>query len=46
MMKGNIALYAYGNGCFAFLFGFKEYIHIICRNGLYFCGAIGMYLNS
>lgn len=44
--KGDINLYARGNKLFAFLFELKEDRDAIFRDGPYFFGSRGMYLNK
>lgn len=44
-MKGNLAIFAVGNGFFSFLFKYKEDKEVIFRNGSYFFGSRGIYLN-
>jgi len=46
MMKGNIKLYACGNGFLNFLFEIKEDKDVILKNKPYFFGSSGMYLNK
>lgn len=44
--EGEIALSAVDNGFFIFLFEIKEDRDVVFRNGPYFFGSRGMYLNK
>ena len=45
-MKGNIAIFAIGNGIFTFLLELRQVKDAIFRNGPYFLGSWGMNQNN
>ena len=46
MMKGDIGLFAYGKGFFAFLFQYQVDKDLVFQSGPYFFRTRGIYLNK